>query len=345
MAILLRHIRLIASVLVLAFTVTVAAPASAQLVNPTAESVKEEQLLKEVKRISGECTIADQKACTIEQPRGRDWRSWYQGPLRIIGGAAIVGMLLLVVVFYLVRGPVRLEHGRTGRVMVRFSAFERFVHWMATVCFLTLALTGLNITFGKELILPLVGPEAFAALTRWGKYAHNFLSFPFTISVVLIFLMWIAWNLPSRVDIQWFKQGGGFGKQHPPADLFNAGQKSIYWVVVLGGGLVAATGYVLMLPFIFTGIVGMQIAQLVHAIVALLYVAAIVFHIYMGTVGEEGALEGMWHGTVDENWGKQHHSIWYEREVSKGNVPAAPPPAGTVEPAAPSPAGKVQAAE
>jgi formate dehydrogenase subunit gamma len=256
----------------------------------------------------------------------------------MVGGAAILGMLVLVVVFYLVRGPVRIEHGRTGRVMVRFSAFERFVHWMATVCFITLALTGLNITFGKELILPLVGPEAFTALTRWGKYAHNFLSFPFTISVVLIFLMWIAWNLPSRVDIQWFKEGGGFGKKHPPADLFNAGQKSIYWVVVLGGGLVAATGYLLMFPFYFTGIVGMQIAQLVHALVALLYVAAIVFHIYMGTVGEEGALEGMWKGTVDENWGKQHHSIWYEREVSKGNIPAAPsvstpPPAGQVQPA------------
>jgi formate dehydrogenase subunit gamma len=260
----------------------------------------------------------------------------------MIGAAAILGMLVLVVVFYLVRGTVRREHGRSGRVMVRFSAFERFVHWMATVCFIILALSGLNITFGKELILPLVGPEAFTAITRWGKYAHNFLSFPFTLSVVLIFLMWIAWNIPSKVDIQWMKEGGGFGKKHPPADLFNAGQKSIYWVVVLGGGLVAATGYLLMFPFYFTGIVGMQIAQLVHAIVALLYVAAMVFHIYMGTVGEEGALEGMWDGTVDENWAKQHHSIWHEREVGKGNIAAAPP-------AAPAPAppaeGKVQPAE
>ena len=154
--------------------------------------------------------------------------------------------------------------------MRRFSAFERFVHWMATVCFIILALSGLNLTFGKELLLPLVGPEAFTAVSRWGKYAHNYLSFPFTLSVILIFLMWICWNLPSRLDIQWMMEGGGFGKKHPPADLFNAGQKSIYWVVVLGGALVAATGYVLMLPFWLTGIVGMQIAQLVHALVALL---------------------------------------------------------------------------
>jgi formate dehydrogenase subunit gamma len=227
-----------------------------------------------------------------------------------------------------------MAHGRSGRIMVRFSGFERFVHWMATVCFIILALSGLNLTFGKVLLLPLIGPEAFTAVARWGKYAHNFLSFPFTLSVVMIFLMWVKWNIPSRVDIQWIKEGGGFGEKHPPADLFNAGQKSIYWVVVLGGGLVAASGYVLMFPFYGgTNIVAMQIAHLAHGIVALLYVAAMVFHIYMGTVGEEGAFEGMWDGTVDEEWAKQHHSIWHEREVAKGNIATPPPPEGKVQPA------------
>jgi formate dehydrogenase subunit gamma len=134
------------------------------------------------------------------------------------------------------------------------------------------------------------------------------------------------------LDIEWIVEGGGFGKKHPPVDMFNAGQKSIYWVVVLGGGLVAASGYVLMFPFWVTDIFGMQIAQLVHAIVGLLFVAAMVFHIYMGAFGEEGALEGMWDGTVDENWAMQHHSVWYEREVPKGNI-AVPPPEGKVQPA------------
>ena len=120
---------------------------------------------------------------------------------------------------------------------------------MATACFIILALSGLNLTFGKALLLPLIGPEAFTAISRWGKYAHNYLSFPFTLSVIMIFLMWVRWNLPSRLDLVWMKEGGGFGEKHPPADLFNAGQKSIFWVVVLGGGVVAATGYVLMFPF------------------------------------------------------------------------------------------------
>jgi formate dehydrogenase subunit gamma len=334
MDILFRHIRLILGALVLACLSMTAAPVGAQHVNPTADSVKEEQLLKELKRISGECSLPDQKACTLEQPRGRDWRYYYQVPLRLIGGLAILGMIAVVIGLYLIRGPVKIEHGRSGRIMIRFSAFERFVHWTATVCFIILALSGLNLTFGKALLLPVIGPDAFSTISRWGKYAHNYLSFPFTLSVIAIFLMWIRWNLPNRLDIQWIKEGGGFGKKHPPADLFNAGQKSIYWVVVLGGAFVAATGYVLMFPFWVTGIVGMQLAQLVHAIVALLYVAAMVFHIYMGTVGEEGALEGMWDGTVDEEWSKQHHSVWHEREVAKGNIPTAPPLAeGKVQPA------------
>jgi formate dehydrogenase subunit gamma len=323
----------LAGVLALAFIVMLTTSVDAQQINPTAQSVQEEQLLNRLTRLAGECTLPDQKACTLQQPRGRDWQYYYQVVMRWAGGLAILGMIAVVLGFYFVRGPVRIEPGRTGRVMVRFSAFERFVHWVATVCFIILALSGLNITFGKTLLLPIIGPEAFSTLAQLGKQAHNYLSFPFTISVVLIFLMWIAWNLPSKVDLLWIKAGGGFGKEHPPADLFNAGQKSIYWVVVLGGGLVAASGYLLMFPFYGTGIVAMQIAQLVHGIVALLFVAAMVFHIYMGTVGEEGAFEGMWDGKVDESWSKQHHSIWYDREVGKGNVPVAPAPDGKVQPA------------
>jgi formate dehydrogenase subunit gamma len=334
MAILLRSVRIVAGALAFAFMVALTAPAGAQQINPTAESVKEEQLLNELKRITGECSIPDRKACTLQQPRGRDWQYWYQVIVRLLGGMAILGMIAGVIGFYLIRGTVRIEKGRTGRVMVRFNAFERFVHWVATFCFMILMFSGLNITYGKDLILPLIGPEAFTALTRWGKYAHNYLSVPFALSVAAIFLMWVKWNIPGKIDLQWMMEGGGFGKKHPPADLFNAGQKSIYWVVVLGGGAVTLTGFVLMFPFLFgTGIVAMQLAQLAHVVVALLFITAMIFHFYMGTLGEEGALEGMWDGTVDENWAKQHHSIWYDREVRQGNAPVAPPPKGKVQPA------------
>jgi formate dehydrogenase subunit gamma len=329
--------RFMLGALLLLTVFAVAPPAGAQernpdnSVNPTASSVKEDQLLNELNRISGRCTIPDQKACTIEQPAGRDWRHFHEVTLRWIGAIAIIGVLALLLLFYLIRGTVRLESGRSGQVLVRFSAFERLVHWMTAACFVILAVSGLNITFGKPLLLPYVGPEAFATWSQWAKYAHNYLSFPFTLGVVLIFLMWIAWNFPTRVDVEWLREGGGIvGHKHPPAGRFNAGQKMIYWIVVLGGGAVAASGYFLMFPFYGTNIADMQLAEIVHGVVAALFIAAMLGHIYIGTIGMEGAFEGMWDGTVDANWATEHHRLWAEKEAAAGHI-TAPPAQGTMQ--------------
>jgi len=331
---LVTRIRFVAGALALAFMVAVAAPVHAQQVNPTASSVKEEQLLQQLKQIEGRGTLPDMKSRVIEQPAGRDWRYFHQVTLPMIGGIAILGMLALLVVFYLIRGMVRIESGRSGRTLVRFNTFERLVHWMTATCFIILAISGLNITFGKQLLLPYVGPEAFTAWSQWAKYAHNYLSFPFTLGVVLILLMWIAWSFPSKVDIEWIKQGGGLvGHRHPPAGRFNAGQKMIYWIVVIGGGAVAVSGYILMFPFYGgTDIAGMQLAQIVHGVVSVLFVAAMLAHIYIGTIGMEGAVEAMWDGSVDVNWAKEHHSLWAEQELAKGSAGAVPPE-GKMQPA------------
>jgi formate dehydrogenase subunit gamma len=318
---LLARLRPIIPALGLVALLALTLPAAAQQptsVNPTASSVNERKLLQEVDRITGRCTIPDQKACTIEQPTGRDWRQFHQVTLRWIGAIVILGMLAVLVVFYLWRGMVKIEAGRSGRTIVRFNALERFVHWMTAVCFIILAITGLNITFGKNLLLPLIGPEAFTAFSQWGKYAHNYLSFPFTIGVVLIFLMWIAGNIPNRTDVEWMKRGGGLvGHDHPPAYRFNAGQKMIYWFVVLGGLAVAISGYLLMFPFYTTNIVGMQVAQIVHAIVAVIFVAVMLAHIYIGTIGMEGAFEAMGTGEVDVNWAREHHRLWLDQEMGR----------------------------
>jgi formate dehydrogenase subunit gamma len=297
-------------------------------VNPMAQSVKEQELLKELQRIQGRSSLPDARTRVLEQP-GRDWRHFHQVTLRWIGAIVILGMLAVLMLFYLIRGMVRIEDGRSGRTLVRFNAFERFVHWMTATCFIVLALTGLNVTFGKELLTPLIGPEAFAAGAQWAKYAHNYLSFPFSIGVVLMFLMWIAWNFPTGTDVRWLKEGGGIvGKGHPPARRFNAGQKMIYWVVVLGGGAAAITGYLLMFPFYATDVAGMQTAQMVHGIVGMLFIAIMLAHIYIGTIGMQGAFEAMGKGDVDVNWARQHHSLWLENETRKGRVSG-----GTVAPA------------
>ena len=333
----MTQIRFIAGALALAFVISVAAPVSAQqpsLVNPTASSVKEQQLLQELNRIQGRVSIPDRKSDVLEQPAGREWRQWHQVTLRWIGGIAILGMLALLVVFYLVRGQVKLESGFSGRKIVRFNALERFVHWLTASCFVILAISGLNITFGKPLLLPLLGPSAFSTWSELTKYSHNFLSFPFTIGVVLIFLMWIGSNIPNGNDVEWFKRGGGIiGHDHPPAGHFNAGQKMIYWIVVLGGGASAVTGYLLLFPFYGTEIAGMQLSQIIHSVVAMLFIAAMLGHIYIGTIGMEGAFEAMGEGTVDVNWAKEHHRLWLEDELARGTSTAAERSAAAARPA------------
>jgi len=326
MAKLFGRFRFLAGALALALLVAMAMPASAQRnpdgsVNPTAQSVKEKQLLDALGSggaISGRVSIPDQKSGNLIHPAGRNWRQFHEVTLRWIGAIMILGMLLVLVAFYLIRGQVKLTSGFSGRRIVRFTGFERFVHWMTATCFIILAVSGLNITFGKPLLLPLLGEPAFAAWAQYAKYAHNYLSFPFSIGVFCILLMWIAGNIPNKVDIEWARRGGGLiGNDHPPAYRFNAGQKMIYWIVVIGGTLVATSGYLLMFPFYVTDIDGQQLAQVVHGVIAVLFVAAMLAHIYIGTIGMEGAFEAMGEGTVDVNFAKEHHSLWLAEENAR----------------------------
>ena len=321
MAMVCARIRLCFAAIALLILAAVAAPLAAQQpnsVDPNGSAVQEQQLLQQFKRIQGLGTIPDTKSYTIEQPQGREWREYHQVYLPWIGTIAMLGMIVLLAIFFMVRGMVRIRSGRSGVNIVRFNAFERFVHWMTATCFVLLALTGLNITFGKVALLPLIGPSAFSSWSLAAKYIHDYLSFPFTLGVILIFFMWLGGNLPDRTDFNWLAKGGGIvGKDEPPAYRFNAGQKVIYWVVVLAGTAVAVTGYLLIFPFYGTGVGGMQLAQMIHGTVAVLFVAVMIAHVYIGTIGMEGAFEAMGSGTVDLNWAKEHHSLWLEEERAR----------------------------
>jgi formate dehydrogenase subunit gamma len=328
MARIFAHFRFIAGALALAFMVAVASPAAAQQpssVNPTADAVKEQQLLQKFKTIQGLGTIPDTKSYVLEHPAGREWREFRMVTLKWIGGVAILGVLAVLLIFYLSRGTIPIEGGRSGRKIVRFNGFERFVHWLTASTFVVLGITGLNITFGRSLLLPWMGPQAFSTWSEWAKYAHNYLSFAFTLGVVLMFLMWIGKNFPTAADIEWLKRGGGIvGDDHPPAHKFNAGQKILYWLIILGGTAMIISGFMLLFPFYYGLNVGdMQTAEVFHGVVAMLFVALIIGHIYIGTIGMEGAFEAMGEGTVDLNWAKGHHSLWVEEEMQGGSAKTA----------------------
>lgn len=319
-------LRIAAALLALAL----AAPAAAQNnFNPTKEAVKEEQLLNALKpgdRLSGRISIPDPKAASLIQPQGQEWRAFHQQTLPMIGAIAILGMFAALVVFFLARGRIKIDKGFSGTTITRFASLDRFTHWLTAGCFIVLALSGLNVSFGRMLILPLFGPEAFASLTAWGKFAHNYLAFPFMAGVALMFLLWVRDNIPGRLDLDWIKQGGGLLSKgvHPPAKRFNAGQKVVFWIVMIGGVVMSASGWFLLFPYMAeNGVASMQFWTSVHAVLAVLFVAAMLAHAYIGSVGMEGAFDAMGSGEVDLNWTKEHHALWVEEEQAKARK--APP--------------------
>ena len=181
--------------------------------------------------------LGSELSAVMIQSEGDNWRSIRNGPLSRYGAYGLIGMLILLAWFYSYRGRIKVAKGFSGKTITRFKAIERFSHWLMAGSFVVLALTGLNMVYGKFVLLPIIGPDAFSALTVGGKYAHNFLAFAFMVGLAMSFVCWVTHNIPSKLDIEWLKQGGGLFSDdaHPPARKFNAGQKIIFWAVMLGG--------------------------------------------------------------------------------------------------------------
>jgi formate dehydrogenase subunit gamma len=326
----LVHIRLVTLAAIL-LGIVASAPAIAQILgpdgapNPTASVVDQQTLLKQAPHIEGRIDIPDQKAAVLVQPMGRTWDYFHEVLLHRGGAVVILGTIALLALAYIVVGRIRIAAGRSGQKILRFKAFERFSHWLTAVSFVVLGLTGLNITFGKILLLPLIGPDAFSNISQAAKYVHNFTAFAFVVGLILIMVIFFRDNLFEMVDLEWIKQGGGFIKnKHAPAGRFNLGEKLVYWLSLVAGVAVSVSGFLLLFPFYGTDIADMQLAQVVHAVVAVLFVALILAHIYIGTLGMEGAFEAMGSGEVDLNWAKEHHDLWLAQQIEKEHGPGHP---------------------
>jgi formate dehydrogenase subunit gamma len=264
------------------------------------------------------------------QPQGRTWRDVHNDKLAYGGGIYVLGITALIALFLAWRGRIPVAEGESGERLQRFNAFERANHWLTAGSFILMALTGLVILYGNGLIRPWLGASAYSELARVSAWSHMAFAVPFAIGVVVMIFVWIRQNLPERLDWAWLKQGGGFMRNdgnNPPARKFNAGQKIVFWGVALAGLALIVTGVGLMFPFFWSGYTGMQLAQSLHTAIALLLIGLIIGHIYIGTIGMQGAIDAMWSGWVDRNWAKEHHSLWY-RTIAPERTSAdrAPPP-------------------
>jgi formate dehydrogenase subunit gamma len=266
---------------------------------------------------------------------GEAWRQVRNNWIIPYGGSLLVIVLGALAIFYWRRGTMALHGPTTGRQIERFTPFERSAHWTNAIAFCVLAVSGLVMAFGKFLLLPIIGSSLFGWLTYALKNAHNFAGPLFAVSLVVVFLTFVKDNLPSKGDLTWLLKGGGmFGGEEIPSHRFNAGEKVLFWGGVFAlGVVVVVSGLFLdkLLPsFVYTR-GEMQIAHMVHAVTTVLMMAMFLGHIYMGTVGMEGAYQAMRTGYVDETWAKEHHQLWHD-DIQAGKIPAHRSPAPTTGP-------------
>jgi formate dehydrogenase subunit gamma len=256
---------------------------------------------------------------------GEAWRQVRNQWILPYGGAFLLVVLGAIAIFYWRKGAIRL-HGRpTGMVIERFTPLERSAHWANAVAFVILALSGVTMAFGKFFIQPFIGDMLFGWLTYGLKTAHNLAGPLFAVSLTIVFITFVKDNLPQRDDLVWLLNGGGmFSNSEIPSHRFNAGEKVLFWVGVFALGLlVVASGLVLdkVLPFLMYERATMQIAHMIHAVAAVLMLGMFFGHIYMGTIGTEGAYQAMKSGYVDETWAKEHHELWYN-DIKANKIPA-----------------------
>lgn len=311
-------------------------------------------------------SIPDRKAATLMQSFGVEWRHIRSsdGPLRAYGAMLVFGTFAVLFMFYLFRGRIEIESGFSGRLIERFRPIERFGHWLLASSFIIMMLTGANLLYGRDLIIPvyavMLSPDdakAFFAFTaEVGKWVHHHVAWAFIAGLVFVFLMWVIHNLPTLDDVRWMLKAGGLFSEgvHPPARKFNAGQKMMFWAVMLVGASVAMSGVSMLFPYqiplvsnafsilnaLGAGLVlgaplptdltplqEMQFVLIWHVLAALALIMLIIAHIYIGTLGMEGAFSAMGSGWVDRNWAREHHGLWVEEVDAKAARNAAATPA------------------
>ena len=275
---------------------------------------------------------------------GEAWRQVRNNWLIPYGGSLLVIVMLALAIVYFTKGPMKTTIPATGRKIERFTPFERAAHWANAIAFVALGVSGVIMAYGKFFLLPIIGGTLFGWLTYALKNIHNFAGPLFAVSLVVVFITFLKDNWPEKGDLQWILKGGGMlgGGHAPPTNRFNPGSKAIFWGGVFFLGIfIIASGFVM--DMIVPGLVyergTMQIAHMVHSVTSVLMLAMFLAHAYLGSVGMDGAYEGMRHGYVDEAWAKEHHEYWYD-DVKSGKIPAqrsalpAPnptPPASTAQ--------------
>ncbi len=262
---------------------------------------------------AGYSAVNGQESNVLIQGSGQNWRQLRNGPIAKYGSWLLTGMLTILALFYSSIGQLAMTHPRTGQTVERWTINERRLHWITTGLFIVLSITGLSLLYGRAVLIPIFGHNGFSSYAEMAKLTHNILGPIFMIGLLAMIVKWFKQNLLNRIDWQWFKAFGGMiGDKHPSAEKLNGGEKMWFWSLATVGVALCLSGLILDFPNFDQQRQLLQISHLIHVITALVLIAFAFGHAYIGTIGTEGALEGMITGQVDTSWAEQHHDLWLE---------------------------------
>ena len=261
--------------------------------------------------------VEGQERGVLIQNSGQNWREIRNGVVASISPWVLAVVFFVIGLFFIIKGKDKLEERPSGKRIRRWSLAARVLHWVTATLFVLLAITGFSMLFGRRVLIPVFGLHGFGGYAQVAKIIHNYSGPIFFAGILLEIISWVKYNIPKKMDFVWFKTlGGMIGRgPRPHAERINGGEKAWFWIMATIGVAVCIAGLIMDFPNFGQTRLTMQIANIVHASLATLFLAASFGHIYIGTIGAEGTFEGMWKGNVSAEWAKQHQDLWYTEKL------------------------------
>ncbi len=206
----------------------------------------------------------------------------------------------------------------TSRPMLqRYTASQRINHWLTALTFILLAVSGLALfhpSFYWMSHLLGGGP--------WTRILHPFIGVVMFISFTIFSIRMIPQNLFIRQDFIWMRHMkevlNDEGDKIPPVGKYNAGQKVLFWVLVLCMITLLLTGIVMWrsLFSMYFSIGVIRIATVLHALAAFGIICSIIVHVY-AAFWVKGSIQAMTRGWVTPGWAWKHHRLWFREWARK----------------------------
>lgn len=198
--------------------------------------------------------------------------------------------------------------------LVRYTATERFNHWVVGICFILLAVSGLALFHPAFWPLTLL----FGGGT-WTRILHPYLGVLMTVAFIGMLFRFARLNLMTKTDWEWLRRiremVDGDDHNMPKQGKYNGGQKLLFWLLFWCMLFLAVSGVALWRAWFSFPVELVRLAAMVHAASAAVMIGLIMIHVY-AAIWTKGTIRAMWYGTVTRAWAKQHHSAWYQ-EVNK----------------------------